>query len=270
MREQLISPRCDSMVLNRRMLMKQAATATALAAAMGAGAKANAVGRPSAVKAIAFDAFVIFDPRPIAALSETLFPGRGHELAAAWKSRQFEYTWLRTLMDSYADFWRVTDEALTFAGAQTGLDITTAQRIQLMELFLDLKAWPDVLPGLTTLRQAGIRLAFLSNFSSSMLDGNIRSAGLQGFFEEHLSTDAVRAYKPDPRAYQMGRDHFKLPPDQIAFAAFGGWDAAGAKKFGYWTYWCNRLGAPEEILGGRPDASGPGFAELLKQWDLSI
>jgi 2-haloacid dehalogenase len=252
------------MPLDRRTLMKQAATATVLTATTGG----SAVGRPSAIKAVAFDGFVIFDPRPIAALAETLFPGRGQDLAAAWKSRQFEYSWLRTLMGSYIDFWRVTDEALTFAGAQTGLDITTAKRIQLMELFLNLKAWPDVLPGLTALRQAGVRLAFLNNFSSSMLDANIKSAGLQGFFEEHLSTDKVRAYKPDPRAYQMGPDHFGLPPNQIAFAAFGGWDAAGAKKFGYWTYWCNRLSAPEEVLGASPDATGAGFAGLLRQWNL--
>lgn len=254
------------MLLNRRTLMKQAATAATLAAAMDA--KANAVGRVSAIKAIAFDGFVIFDLRPIAALAETLFPGRGQDLAAAWKSRQFEYTWLRTLMNNYVDFWRVTDEALTFAGAQTGLDITLPKRMQLMELFLNLKAWPDVLPTLTTLRQAGIRLAFLNNFSSSMLDANIKSAGLQGFFEEHLSTDRVGAYKPDPRAYQMGPDHFKLPRDQIAFAAFGGWDAAGAKKFGYWTYWCDRLGVPKEVLGVSPDATGTGLAELLKQLDI--
>jgi 2-haloacid dehalogenase len=132
-----------------------------------------------------------------------------------------------------------------------------------MNEFINLKAWPDVLPTLTGLRQAGIRLAFLNNFSKSMLDANVRSAGLQGLFEAYLSTDQVRAYKPDPRAYRMGPDHLKLPPEQIAFAAFGGWDAAGAKRFGYWTYWCNRLGATGEVLGAKPDATSSGLAELL-------
>jgi 2-haloacid dehalogenase len=167
------------------------------------------------------------------------------------------------LMGSYVDFWQVTDEALTFAGEQLGLDITSAKRMRLMDEFINLKAWLDVLPSLTALQQAGIRLAFLNNFSKSMHDANVRSAGLQGFFEEHLSTDQVRAYKPDPRAYRMGLDHFKLPSDQIAFAAFGGWDAAGAKRFGYWSYWCNRLGAPEEVLGANPDATSSGLTELL-------
>src|ERR1700722_10436256 len=195
------------------MLLKQAATVTALTAS--GIAEANTDRPASVLKAVAFDGFVIFDPRPITAMSETLFPGRGQELAAAWKTRQFEYTWLRTLTGSYADFWQVTDEALTFAGEQVGLDITAAKRTQLMAQFVNLRAWPDVLPALTALRQAGLRLAFLNNFSKSMLDANVLSAGLHGFFEEHLSTDNVRAYKPDPRAYRMGLDHFMLPKDKI-------------------------------------------------------
>jgi 2-haloacid dehalogenase len=249
------------MSFSRRMLLRQAAAAAAIVTSHAA--EADSTQTAPVIRAVAFDGFVIFDPRPITAMSETLFPGQGRELAAAWKTRQFEYTWLRTLMGSYVDFWQVTDEALTFAGEQLGLDITSAKRMRLMDEFINLKAWLDVLPSLTALQQAGIRLAFLNNFSKSMHDANVRSAGLQGFFEEHLSTDQVRAYKPDPRAYRMGLDHFKLPSDQIAFAAFGGWDAAGAKRFGYWSYWCNRLGAPEEVLGANPDATSSGLTELL-------
>ena len=71
-----------------------------------------------------------------------------------------------------------------------------------------------------------------------------------------LSTDQVKAFKPDPRAYQMGIDAFKLRRDEIAFAAFAGWDAAGAKSFGYPTFWVNRQNAVEEELGAHPDAAG--------------
>jgi 2-haloacid dehalogenase len=78
------------------------------------------------------------------------------------------------------------------------------------------------------------------------------------------AADRVRAYKPDPRAYRMAIDHFGLPREQIAFAAFGGWDAAGAKTFGYWTYWCNRLRTPVKVLGADPDVVSPDTADLLK------
>src|SRR5205814_3750636 len=94
--------------------------------------------RPSAafakspVKAIAFDAFPILDPRPIFALGEELFPGKGAELASMWRARQFEYTWLRTLSRRYADFWQVTEDALVFAAKLLKLDLTSDKRDRLM------------------------------------------------------------------------------------------------------------------------------------------
>ncbi len=91
----------------------------------------------------------------------------------------------------------------------------------------------------------------------------MKNSGLEGFFEPHLSTDKVGAFKPDPRAYQMGLDAFKLGKEEIAFAAFAGWDAAGAKWFGYPTFWVNRLNVPVEELSAAPDGIGSGLGDLL-------
>ena len=112
------------------------------------------------------------------------------------------------------------------------------------------------------LRESGIRLAFLSNFTPRMLESNIRSSGLEGMFEQVLSTDRVSTYKPDPKAYQLAVDTLKLKREEIAFAAFAGWDAAGAKSFGYPTFWNNRLRQPLEELGVKPDAIGETLADL--------
>lgn len=62
--------------------------------------------------AVLFDAFPIFDPRPMARLAEELFPGRGAELISTWRARQFDYAWLRVVAGDYADFWRCTEDAL--------------------------------------------------------------------------------------------------------------------------------------------------------------
>jgi 2-haloacid dehalogenase len=133
-----------------------------------------------------------------------------------------------------------------------------------MNGFLHMKAYPDIQPAIQALSGAGIRLGFLSNLTEAMMEANIRSAGLEGRFEQLLSTDRVQAYKPDPRASQMGIDAFRLPKQEILFAAFAGWDAAGAKSFGYETYWTNRLGLPVEELDVEPDAIGGGAAELVE------
>jgi 2-haloacid dehalogenase len=82
-------------------------------------------------------------------------------------------------------------------------------------------------------------------------------------FEHALSTDSIRVYKPDPRAYQMAVDAFGLGREEIGFAAFAGWDVAGAKWFGYPTFWVNRLNAPVEELGVAPDATGATLTDLV-------
>jgi 2-haloacid dehalogenase len=215
-------------------------------------------------KAIAFDGFVIFDPKSVAVLAENLFPGKGPDLMNAWGLRQFEYSWLRNSMGRYADFWTITSQALHFAARLTKLDLSKEKHDQLMNGFLEMKAYPDVQPALQTLSDAGLRLGFLSNLTEAMIEANIKSAGLQGRFELLLSTDRVQAYKPDPRAYQMGIDAFGLPKEQILFAAFRGWDAAGAKSFGYDTYWANRLNLPVEELDVLPDSVGAGMKELMR------
>jgi 2-haloacid dehalogenase len=246
------------MILGRRKFL---ATATAAAIAGSLPLAARSVMHPR-FKAVAFDAFPILDPRPVFALAEKLFPGHGAELSNAWRGRQFEYQWLRALSAQYADFWHVTEDALVFAAKQLQLPLSADQRTQLMQAYLELKAWPEVAPALHALKDAGVRLAFLSNMTARMLQAGIKNSGLEGIFEYVLSTDRIKTYKPDPRAYRMALDAFRLDRGEILFASFAGWDTAGAKAFGYPTFWVNRLNAPAEELGAFADASGHDLAEL--------
>lgn len=112
------------------------------------------------------------------------------------------------------------------------------------------------------MRDAGIRLAYLSNLTVPMLKANSEAAGILPLFEHLLSTDRVQAYKPDPRAYHMGEAAFHLPKQAVLFAAFGGWDAAGAKSYGLKTFWVNRFGVPQEELGVSPDGTGQTLTDL--------
>ena len=109
------------------------------------------------IKAIAFDGFTTFDPRSVSALAEQLFPGRGPELSNAWRTRQFEYTWLRTVCVRYADFWKVTEDALVFVAKtlKTRVKLSGEKRQQLIQAYLELQSYPDVLPALKSLRERG-------------------------------------------------------------------------------------------------------------------
>lgn len=250
------------MTLDRRTFMGLLAGSAAVGLA-GAHAASHAAG-PQPCKAIAFDAFPIFDPRPIFKLAESLFPGKGGDLSNAWRIRQFDYQWLRALGGRYADFWQATEDSLVFAAKSMKLDLTPDKRDQLMQAYLQLNAWPDVPAALKRFKEAGIRVAFLSNMTRAMLETNMRHAGLDGLFEQVLSTDQVRAYKPDPKAYDMGVKALGLKREEIVFAAFAGWDAVGAKWYGYPTFWVNRLGSVPEEMGVAADATGPGLDDLAR------
>lgn len=180
------------MPLNRREFLHLTAEGVVLSALLSPLRALAAT--QSQFKAVAFDAFPIFDPRPVFGLAETLFPGKGTELSNAWRTRQFEYQWLRALAGCYADFWQTTEDGLIFAAKLLKLELTPEKRAQLMQAYLGLKVWPEVPSALRSLQDAGVRLAFLSNMTAKMLEVGIENAGLEGVFEHVLSTDQIRAY----------------------------------------------------------------------------
>lgn len=216
------------------------------------------------VEAIAFDGFPIFDPRSVVAKIKSLVPDRGEALAQAWSTKLFGYTWLYTSADRYAPFDEVADEALRFSADALALTLSAAVRQRLVSAYAQLDVWPDVKPALEKLNAAGVRLAFLSNLGEDALRANMTRNGITAAFAHVLSTDRVRKFKPAPLAYAMAIDAFGLPKARIGFAAFGGWDAAGAAWFGYRTAWVNRLGVPREPIEPGPSIVAPGMAAVLE------
>jgi len=134
-----LSPEGSLMPVNRREFLEIASSTVAASSIVTSSSSAETP-RPS-IKAIAFDGFPIFDPRPIFVLAEELFPGHGPELSNTWRIRQFEYTWLRTLTQRYRDFLNVIEDALVFAGKSLNLDITDEKKKALVEGYLRMKAW---------------------------------------------------------------------------------------------------------------------------------
>jgi 2-haloacid dehalogenase len=216
---------------------------------------------PSSVRAVAFDAFVLFDPRPFASALEAAFPGRGAAVWAGFRSRLFDYGWLRALGGRYEDFWRVSEDALDAALEAENLTVTAAARASLLERWDSLPPWPDAVRGVRELSRRGLRLAVLSNWSPRMLERALARSGLKDAVRA-LSTDEARTYKPAPAAYALGPIAFGLDRREILFVAFAGWDAAGAAWFGFPTAWMNRAGAPRDRLDLDGVALATSFADL--------
>src|SRR5215510_3057049 len=172
-------------------------------------------------------------------------------LSNLWRQKQLEYTWLRSLMGRYEDFWVVTGQALRFALRRLGITAAEPQVETLMSAYLTLAPFPDVPATLRAL--AGTPLAILSNGSPFMLERAVRGSGLAGAFAHVLSVDEVKVYKPSPRAYELAPRALGMTPGEIVFVSSNAWDVAGAAAFGFTTCWCNRTNAPAEELQVTPD-----------------
>jgi len=214
------------------------------------------------IKALVFDAYgTLFDVHSVISACDQSFPGHGAALSQAWRAKQLEYTWLRSLMGRYKDFWQVTESALVFGCKSLGLSCLPGTRAKLMETYLRLNPFPEVQQALGAL--SGYLLAILSNGSPRMLKAAVESAGLKGIFRHTLSVDEAKIYKPSPRVYRLAPQKLRVSTNAIGFISANFWDIAGAKAFGFHTYWVNRSKAPAEELGLVPDATLSSLADLV-------
>lgn len=216
----------------------------------------------AAVRACVFDAYgTLFDVDAAARHCRADLGDRWEGLSTLWRQKQLEYTWLRSLMGVYADFWQVTGDALDFAMERFGLG-DAALRARLMELYFRLDAYPDARPTLEALRARGLKTAILSNGSTTMLTAAVNSAGIHPLLHAVLSVDPLRVYKPHPSVYQLACDGLDVAPGEVMFVSANGWDSAGAAQFGFAVARLNRVGLPPERLPTPPAAVVASLAEL--------
>jgi 2-haloacid dehalogenase len=215
------------------------------------------------LSALVFDAYgTIFDVHSVSRLAESLFPGKGAALSSAWRTKQLEYTWLRSLMGRYEDFSRVTASALEWALESLALEADDTARRALVDEYRRLALFPEVPAALEQLAKAK-PLAILSNGHPEMLEAVVDHNGLRSLFRGGiLSVHAAKVFKPHASVYRIAEEALGVSRAMMGFVSSNGWDVAGAKAFGFRAYWVNRAGAPVERLGVRPDEIVKDLADL--------
>lgn len=173
-------------------------------------------------------------------------------VSALWRAKQLEYTWLRSLMGRYVDFWQVTADALDFALETYGISDTVIRQ-DLLQAYMTLSCYSEVPDVLDRLKRKGIRCAILSNGSPQMLSSAVKNSGLSEFFDAVISVDMIGQYKPDPRVYRLAVDELKVEKSKIAFQSSNAWDAAGANAYGFNVVWVNRFKQKPERLNTAVD-----------------
>lgn len=218
---------------------------------------------PPQIKALVFDAFgTLFDVQSLDQRLETHFGSKAPEINAIWRQKQLQYSWLRSLMDRYKPFSRVTAEALTFACKEIGVELSDEVKAHMMQGYYELQAYSTLKKGLGELKKQ-YRLAILSNADPAMLNSAAVFNEIDHFFDAILSVDSLQQFKPIPAVYQLAPNALALQPNEVAFVSSNTWDVTGAKSFGLFTIWLNRNNATMETLGYAPDIEINNLASLI-------
>ncbi|MBV2142616.1 haloacid dehalogenase type II [Falsochrobactrum sp. TDYN1] len=209
-----------------------------------------------------FDAYgTLFDVHSAVRRHEDKAGPDGRAFSELWRAKQLEYSWILSLMGTYSDFWKLTEEALDFAFARYP-SVDPALRNDLLDAYWNLDCYPEVPAALKSLRNRGARLAILSNGSPAMLEAAVKSAALDVLLDDVISVDAVKRYKTAPAAYELVTLQWRLYPSAISFQSSNRWDVAGAARFGMRAVWINRSGQPDEYKQYSPALILPSL-ELL-------
>jgi 2-haloacid dehalogenase len=211
-----------------------------------------------ATRALVFDAYgTLYDVQSVRDLANDLCGDQGEIFTHLWRLKQLEYTWLRTLMHAYEDFWSVTQAALEFALTSVGVDPAPSLCDQLMDRYLHLDLYPEAEEALGLLRDH--KLAILSNGSPGMLEALISSSGIGGRLTEVISVDRVKMYKPEPACYALVETALHVAKEEVLFISSNGFDVTGAKRYGFKVAWIERDG---DVLPAK--ASSVGSAEFYR------
>ena len=210
------------------------------------------------IKVCVFDAYGTLFDVAAAAREAAAEPGGAalaeiwEKLARDWRLKQLQYTWLRAVSGTHADFWQITQVGLDWALEASGIKGDGDLRARLLDLYFELSAYPEVPQMLERLKGLGKTAAILSNGEPKMLAGAVESAGIGHLLDDVLSVESVGVFKPHPSTYDLVGNRFGIAPAEVLFVSSNGWDAAHAAGRGFVAAWANRSDEPMERLPWKP------------------
>ena len=191
------------------------------------------------IKVIIFDAYgTLFDVNSAAEKCKNKIGEKWEPFANYWRTTQLEYTWLRSLMGRHQDFWKVTEQSLD--KSMKVFQIDTSMKDELLDLYKVLSTFPEVKETLKKLKEKNYKLSILSNGTPSLLKQLVSSNNLESIFDDVLSIEEVKIYKPHPNVYNIPIKKYQIEKNQFAYLSSNTWDVSAAGNFGFNAVWVNR------------------------------
>ena len=191
------------------------------------------------IKAIIFDAYgTLFDVNSAAEKCKDKIGKKWENFSNYWRTTQLEYTWLRNLMGRHKDFWQITEDSLD--KSMKVFEIDSSMKIDLLNLYKILSTFPEVKDALNILKEKKYKLAILSNGTPSLLNELVKSNNLDNVFDDIFSIEEVKAYKPDPKVYNIPIKKYQIQKNEVAYLSANTWDVSAGGNYGFNPIWVNR------------------------------
>jgi 2-haloacid dehalogenase len=179
---------------------------------------------------------------------------------------QFLALWLTEMLTGeYTNFGTIGGGALEMVAERQGIDLSDEDKQRILGDMQELPPHPEVEDALGRLRDAGIRLAALTNSTQQVADAQIDNSGLRDYFEQVLSADTVQRLKPAPEPYRMAAESLGVEVGQVRLVAAHAWDVVGAMRAGCAAAFVARPGMVLNPLAARPDVVGADLREVAAQ-----
>jgi 2-haloacid dehalogenase len=183
-------------------------------------------------------------------------------ISQQWFSLLLHSSLVTTLTSIHIDFGSLAGAALDLVAARQGISLAKDDRSVILTTLQHLPPHPDVGPSLERLHSAGLRLATLTNSSPGMVGAQIANAGLQGYFEQLISVEEARRFKPAPEPYRIAASKLGVAVEQLRLVAAHDWDVHGALHAGCHGAYIARRGRLYHPLYTQPDIMGPDLLQV--------
>jgi 2-haloacid dehalogenase len=182
----------------------------------------------------------------------------------AWFDQMIQSALVATVTDAYSQFGAHAMAALEMTAERAGARLTDGDREAVAAQMRQLPAHPEVAEALRRLRDAGLRLAALTNSTEQVARAQLEHAGLIDAFDLVLSADTVRRLKPAPEPYLMAAERLGVAVGETRLVAAHAWDVAGAARAGCATAFVARPGKVLDPLVERPEIVGADLTEVAE------
>ncbi|MBV9454450.1 MAG: haloacid dehalogenase type II [Rubrobacter sp.] len=179
---------------------------------------------------------------------------------------QFLQLWLtETVTGVYQEFGTIGGAALKMLAESSGVELSDDEVGEVLGYMKEMPPHPEVEEGLSRLRNAGFRLATLTNSTQQVGEAQIDNSGLRDYFEQTLSADTAQRLKPAPEPYRMAAESLEVELGEIRLIAAHGWDIAGALRAGCVAAFVARPGKALFATAPHPDVVGSDLRDVADQ-----